>query len=296
MIFLFLHTLINPGFGLLVKYGQHRRLDLLTLGTVNYLTAALGFWGPVLAAGGLHLARPTLLVGIFGGASYVVSYLFLLQVMRYTGISIPMAIVRLSILIPIVASIFVWRETPNVWQGVGIFLTCAALPCLGLDTRSENGSFFSGPVVMIALLFLVTGCCNLASKAFHETGLTAQKPHYLFCLFHVAAVISSAAWLWDRWRGGWRARLAAAWPHPLPKARQALWPGVLLGSINASSNFLLLLALERLPGLIVFPVSSSLGLALTMVVAAWAWGERIGAWGWAGMALSVVAVVLLNLR
>lgn len=294
MFFLLLHTLINTGFGLVVKDGQHRRLDLLTLGTVNYLTAAMWFWGPVLVGGGWPPARPTVLVGIFGGVAYVTSYLFLLQVMRYTGISIPMAIVRLSILIPIVASIFVWHETPNAWQVGGIFLTCAALPCLGLDARSGNGPLFSGPAVMIALLFLVTGCCNLASKAFHETGLAAQKPHYLFCLFHVAAAVSSGAWLWDRWRGGRRKRLEAA-PEPLPRARQAILPGFLLGSINASSNFLLLLALERLPGLIVFPVSSSLGLALTMLIAAWAWGERIGSWGRAGMALAVVAVVLLNL-
>jgi drug/metabolite transporter (DMT)-like permease len=298
MLFLLLHILISSSFGLVVKHGQQRRLDLLTLGAVNYIAAALWFWGPTLAGGGFHLDRATVIVGVFGGVAYVVSYLFLLQVMRYTGISIPMAIVRLSVLIPIVASIFVWHEAPNVWQVFGIALTCVALPCFGLDARTGhgNGRGFAGPVAMIALLFLTTGGCSLATKAFHETGLEAQKPQFLLCLFHTAALVAVAAWGWDRWRGGRRDRLAAAGPDPLPIASRAIPLGLLLGTINASGNLLLLFALDQLPGMIVFPVSSSLGVVFTLLVAAYLWGERIGTWGRAGMALSVAAVVLLNLR
>lgn len=295
MIFLLFHILISTGFGLVVKHGQHRRLDLLTLGTVNYVVAALWFGLQALMGEGLHLSGPTLAIGIFGGISYVVSYLFLVQVLRYTGISIPMAIVRLSVLIPVLASIWVWHEMPNFWQVCGIALTCAALPCFNLDARNGKGRGFAGPTIMIGLLFLATGCCSLAAKLFHEADLPGQKAQFLFFLFFTTAVVAVSTWLWDRWRGGRRNRLAAAGSDRLPTGCQALPAGALLGLINVGGNFFLLLALERLPGLIVFPVASALGVMLTTVVAAQVWGERIGAWGRAGIALSIGAVALLNL-
>jgi len=78
--------------------------------------------------------------------------------------------------------------------------------------------------------------------------------------------------------------------------RLELGAGLALGTVNLVGNFFLLLALAHLPGIIVFPVASSMNIVLTTLVAAWAWGERIGRWGVAGMATAVLAVVFLNRR
>lgn len=279
VIFLTLHILFTSSFGLIVKYAQQKRGHLLAVGATNYIWAALLGLGSAL----FSWTRPslsTVAIGALGGVAYVVSYLFLIRAMNFTGISIPTAIVRLSVLVPVLASIFLWREQPNDYQVLGLLLTCLALPLLSFDARTQASNGFKGPLGIILALFFTTGGCFLSTKAFDATGRPEERPVFLAILFTTAALVAVAA-----------LRLNGA-----KVGRFERGAGLALGTVNLVGNFFLLLALAHLPGIIVFPVASSLSLVLTTLVAAWAWGERLGRWGVAGLTTAIMAVVFLNLR
>jgi len=71
-------------------------------------------------------------------------------------------------------------------------------------------------------------------------------------------------------------------------------PGLVLGTLNVLINLLLLGALEQLPGAIVFPVSSAGGVLLVTVSSAFLWRERLGRVVLSGVAVSMLALALIN--
>ena len=71
-------------------------------------------------------------------------------------------------------------------------------------------------------------------------------------------------------------------------------PGLVLGALNVLINLFLLGALEQLPGAIVFPVSSAGGVLLVTVSSAFLWRERLGRAALSGVAVSIVALILIN--
>jgi len=82
-------------------------------------------------------------------------------------------------------------------------------------------------------------------------------------------------------------------------SRRAGWrevaSGVPLGVINFGTSFMIIAALDSLPGAIVFPVTAALGLVLTTGGAAWLWREIPGRLGRVGLVIALAAVVLINL-
>ena len=71
--------------------------------------------------------------------------------------------------------------------------------------------------------------------------------------------------------------------------------GAAIGAANGLSNLFTVKALHVLPGTVVYPFYSAVGLLITVAVSRVAWRERFGALGTAGIALAGVAIVLVNL-
>ncbi|MBI3944433.1 MAG: DMT family transporter [Armatimonadetes bacterium] len=276
MIPLVLGTLASASFNLVARWAQIRKANLLTVGAINYTTAALVF---ALLSALLSPRRPsatTLAIGVCGGACYVTAYLFLLPALRMRGVSIASALVRLSVLVPIGLSLVLWNEQPTLLQTIGIVLAVASLPLLGYR---PGGMLTAGwrEYSVLGCLFLLNGLCGTTLKVFQEHGNPADRLLMLMFLFATAAGIALAACVAER--------------EPIQRRDWA--PGLLLGACNVFGNLLLLVALHRIAGVIVFPFSSSAGLLYTVVVAHRLWGERMIPTEKAGILLAVVAVVLV---
>jgi small multidrug resistance pump len=74
-----------------------------------------------------------------------------------------------------------------------------------------------------------------------------------------------------------------------------LWPsaGMLVGYV--ASLFLLSVVLKSLPVGPVYAIWSGLGTAVTALVGYWAFGDRLSAGAWLGLALVIAGVVLLSI-
>jgi multidrug transporter EmrE-like cation transporter len=70
--------------------------------------------------------------------------------------------------------------------------------------------------------------------------------------------------------------------------------GAVIGLANAAQLGFLLRALETVPAMVVFPVSSALALVLNALASLAWWGERLTPATALGLVLAVVATVLLN--
>lgn len=276
MIALLIVILCTTSFSLIVRRSQLKGEDQLAVMGLNYVAASV-FAFVTASAGPQSLY--TWLVGVIGGCIYVTTYLLYIHSLELKGVAIANAITRLSVLIPVLGSIFIFGEQPHSVEIVGAVLAIAAIALLSLE-RSFNGERLTRRQIPLLLaLFVMNGFCLFINKWFQATGEATERPAFLGVLYGIAAVASFLAWATGNRRLGWR----------------EIYSGVPLGLINFGAGFMLIKALDSLPGTIVFPISAAMGLVLTASLAAWLWQEIPGRMGRAGLAVAVLAVILINL-
>jgi len=133
---------------------------------------------------------------------------------------------------------------------------------------------------VFAALVLLTGGIGLGLKTFDVIGSPALRWAFLAVLFAAAAAGNVPPLLKDRRRPG-----ISDW-----------WHGLALGVTNILNGIATLAALDVLPAIVFFPVSSAAGVILTTWAAVAFWKEKLTRVRLAGMAVAVIAVVLVNLR
>lgn len=72
--------------------------------------------------------------------------------------------------------------------------------------------------------------------------------------------------------------------------------GIILGVSNLLAGHFLLLSLARLPGMLVFPIVGSMSIVVTVLAGVAIWREKLRSYTIIGIAVAVIAVVLINLK
>jgi drug/metabolite transporter (DMT)-like permease len=283
MLALVLSTVFSAGFGLGIRTAQGLGANLTAVGAVNYLTATLLNLALALIAGSPAPGPLGFAIGVPAGITYATAFFAVYLLTRYRGASVTGAVMRLSTVIPVAASLLLWGERLDAWQAAGAALAMASLPLLSL--RSRAGVVDTDPSGgrrggwLVPGLFAINGMCLLAPRLWQQTGITGRDSSFLVVLFAAAALTAWTVWALQRRGIRW---LDVAC-------------GAAVGASNALSNLFTVKALHVLPGTVVYPFYSAVGLVITVAVSRLAWRERFGRLGTAGIALACVAIVLVNL-
>lgn len=309
MRFLVLAVVCSLAIGMIFKHGGRRGFDRLALLTVNYaaamvLAALLLARGAASAAPAPPSAAPPALValGLGMGVLFIVGFFLLALATEEAGMSLAIGVMRVSVVIPFLASWAVWGEVPRPAQGAGLLLAGVAFFLIARRTRPGStrapanapqvreparplsARFDLRVLAILALLFLAGGTVDVLMKTFDEAfGGAGHRPFFLLLVFAAAFAVGAVGVGTKRVRTG-------QWP-PLPVVG---W-GILLGLVNYGSVEFLLLAIERLSGPFVFPannISLVIGAALLGV---FVWKERLSRFNWMGLGLAAVALFLLSL-
>lgn len=278
MAYLLVAPLFFAAFSLLLRHTQRLQLDMLVVGAANYAFAAVVFTALALGQGVLP-APPVAWLGVLAGTIFVSGYFVLIATMSDRGVSLTSALMQLSVLIPMVASLLVWHEQLTTMKAVGAALCLLAMPLVILDKGVSTAPLTWRRLVLSAGMFVANGVSLLCSKAFQTLGHPEHLSGYSALLFGTATVGSVTVAAVSRARVS---RAAVIW-------------GILVGASNAGAVLTLIAALQTCPGFVVFPVVAALSLGLIAVFAATVWREVPGKIGWLGLGLTVVAAVLANM-
>ncbi len=297
MLFLALAVACSLTIAVLFNVAERRDLDRTALLTVNYAAAA------VLAAvlqgvAPAEAVTPGLVgLGVFQGILFIVGFWLFSLAIRTAGMGLAAGVMRLSVVVPFLASWLVWNEpTPSVLQVVGLACAGAAFflvarpaaeapgklgpPESGAPPPDPSGS--RGAAALLVLLFLSGGLVDVNMKVFRESfaGVVPISTFLLF-VFGVAFLVGAAAIVWTGARTG-------RWP----RGEVVLW-GLVLGLVNYGSAEFLLRALDTLDGTVAFP-ANSVAIVFGAAVIGWlVWRERLSRANLAGLGLAAVALVLL---
>jgi drug/metabolite transporter (DMT)-like permease len=266
-------------FGQVQKLAIFKKCDFWMVGLVNYLFAAAlsGLWG--LFGEAISFTPKVLWAGALGGVSFAASLITLFWGIRVGGLSLSFSVSRLSILVPTVLSVFIWKEIPTALQIAGIGVICVALVLLSFSRANPGNGNAGWSLPLVLVIFVLSGASLTASKLVHELGLDRQKMTYLLILFFIASLPCGAVYLFR---------------PPLFK-KLDISIGLLLGGCNFLGTWSMLEALERIKGVIFFPAFSSAGLAISSILAFLIWKEKLDGRGIVGIALTMAALFLVSL-
>jgi drug/metabolite transporter (DMT)-like permease len=173
-----------------------------------------------------------------------------------------------------VLSVFLFAEIPTPMQWLGFVLAVGAIILINY----EKGTSFSGVRLPLVLMLLSGGCGDAMSKVFEVYGSPSQGDLFLFYTFVSAFLLCIGLIL----RKGER------------PDRYALIFGVVVGFPYFFSAKFLLMALERLPAVIVYPTYSVATILAVTLAGIFLFKERLRRLQWVALTVILAALVLLN--
>ena len=328
MPFLVLHIVGNAAFALLVRAARAPRFNYPVVGLANYTTAATVALAALAASGLPALDGRAALFGLVNGLQYQTTYLLMYVLIGMAGIAVTSSFLRLSVAVPVLASMVIWHEWPTPLQAAGLVLAGAALPLLSGSARRRGNAPVPAAVAvpaegvaaapaaaqvhatsrervatLVGATVLISGCGLLAAKAFAQLGHPEQRPVYVAAVYVAATLASACTWPWRRkFQGAATPVSGERRQNGQPKTRNAkpgtgsVLLGVVIGLVNLGQIWVLLPALAQLPGVIAFPVAAAGGLSLAALGGWLFWREPLGGRTGAGILLAVAATALANAR
>ena len=278
MLYLILAIMSSTMISVVMRLSSDKISANLSMLAVNYLICAVlgagyaGFdlWLP--AATGFSL---TVGLGVLSGVLYLSGFVMLQRSIRKNGIVLSSIFMKLGLLVPIGISLLMFHEIPTPAQILGFFIAVCAIVMINLKKDAGAKGFGLG---LIALL-LVGGGCDAMSKVFEVYGPANLSEQFLFYTFAVAFLLCAGI---------------AAYGKERPGLRELMF-GTLIGIPNFFSAKFLLLALGRLPAVVVYPSFSVATLLCITLAGVAVFRERLGKLQWVALTAIVAALVLLNI-
>lgn len=276
MFYLLLAIVSGTATSVIMRLSKTRVQSDIGMLAANYLTCTL-LAGFLTGAGGLFPAGAgnVLAMGVFNGALYLISLMLVQYNVKNSGIVLTAIYSKVSLFVPLVLSVVVFREQPTVAQVIGFLLSLAAIVIMNYQ-KGEGTAHVSSALL---ILFAVDGVVFSMSKIFDELCREELASHFLFYTFGMAFLISSGMVLLKREK------------IRLPE----LFFGFLFGIPNYFTSRLTLKALASLPAVIVYPTNGVGTLVTVSLAGVLLFKERLTRRQWRAIGLILVAIALLNL-
>ena len=278
MIYLLLALLCSATITVCMRLSEKYRQNPISMLAVNYLVCSLlavafsGQWTLFPKDAGLPT---TLLLGGICGVLFLSSFMLLQWNVSRNGVALPATFMKLGVLVPTLLSALVFGEELTLLRILGVIVAVAAILLMQDKAQKEAGGSMLG---LIALL-LSGGLSDFMSKLYEELGAPNLKDQFLLYTFLVALILSVVLCLIRKESLCW----------------QDVLFGVLLSVPNYLSTRFLLLSLNHLPAVVVFPSFSAGTIVLATLAGILLFKEKLTTRKGLALVVILAALVLLNL-
>ena len=278
MIYLLLALLCSATITVCMRLSEKYRQNPISMLAVNYLVCSLlavafsGQWTLFPKDAGLPT---TLLLGGICGVLFLSSFMLLQWNVSRNGVALPATFMKLGVLVPTLLSALIFGEELTLLRILGVIVAVAAILLMQDKAQKEAGGSMLG---LIALL-LSGGLSDFMSKLYEELGAPNLKDQFLLYTFLVALILSAVLCLIRKETLCW----------------QDVLFGVLLSVPNYLSTRFLLLSLNHLPAVVVFPSFSAGTIVLATLAGILLFKEKLTTRKGLALVVILAALVLLNL-
>ena len=275
MFYLILAIVSSALVSVVMRLSQRFSRNGMTMLAANYVmctaAAAVLSGSPIPAGEGAAL---TMGLGSVCGVLYLLGFVLLQWNIRRGGVVLPATFQRLGVLVPTIAAITLFGETPRVTQLLGVAVAVAAI--IFMQGRAGQAEKSSLPGLLA--LLLCGGLSDVMSKVFETWCNPVHGDQFLVFTFLIALVLCIGLCV--------------------VKKQSVTVPDVLCGLALGVPNYMsvrfLLWALKEVPAVVVYPTFSVGTIIAVTVVGMLAFREKVEMRKRIALGMILGALVLLN--
>ena len=275
-------TLIFVAFKLFDTYKVQTLYAIIT----NYVVACLV--GLFLYEGNVDVVQLTSTSWYWGPIALGVLFITIFNLMakstQVSGVSVTSVATKMSLVIPVVVGVVIYKEELSLLQIIGIVL---ALLAVYLSSQKEKGITINRKDLLLPLLvFLGSGIIDTSIKYFEEEHLTDQEIPIFSSMVFGCAALTGLVFIGIK-----------SFKTPLKINFKNILGGIALGVPNYFSIFFLIRALrsDMLNSAAVFTLNNVAIVMLSTVLGILLFKERLRPKNWGGVALAILSIVLVAL-
>ena len=284
MLYVFLSICCSVIVSVLLKLAKRYQIDVFQAITWNYSMAILLTW---------FFFKPTIPslqnapIHIYLGLGVLLPLLFMVMAtsVRVAGIVRTDVAQRLSLFIPLLASFLIFGDSLNKLKVIGLVIGFAAILCsIPWQKKTANRKVYSNAWIFLLIVFFGIGIIDILFK---QVALFKEVPYTtsLFLIYILAFVIALIVLIF---------RVAT-------KKTKFSWPHIMFGWILGVANFGNILfylkahtSLSKSPST-VFSAMNIGVIALGTLVGLVVFNERLSILNKVGVALAVIAIVVITI-
>ncbi len=280
MIYLVLAILSSACISVMMRASEKYVKNEMGMFMANYgvcMLLSFGFMKDVVQITNLVVkpAGVTLALGVLSGIMYLANFLFYKYNMKQNGIVMAATFMKLGVLVPTIMAVLVFREVPKITQVIGILVAVVAIILINFE---KNALAKSKYMIGLLLLLLLSGLTDSMANVFDEIGNVEMKDVYLLVTFGTAFLITIGIICFKKMKIG---------------IKEVLF-GACIGVPNYFSSRFLLMALERIEAVLVYPTYSVATMIVIMITGVVIFKERLSKKNICALGMILLAIALLN--
>lgn len=280
MIDLFLTILCSTSIAIILKVNSNFKGNSILLLAGNYFSASVLGLLLFLTDQGSTASIDLIPLGFFLSILFVGSIFAFSKSVSLSGAALSTVSSRLSVFVPTILSIFLYRELPNNYQILGLILTLVTI--LLFYFSISNSNFRDGSknkfVYLISVLIGI-GIADFFMKVFQENWISTDKPFFLFWIFFFSFIFT----------------FSITMKKKIKLEKRTLLLGLFMGIPNIFSSYFLIEALKTYKAVFVYPfVNMSIIIATAIIVKIF-WKEYWSTYSKIALLTGLVSIFLLSL-
>ena len=259
MIYLIFSIISSVLVATIIRLNESKNLNRTGVILINYLTAALlGFFLIPNLDFADHDYRFLLLCFITGSIYICTFYIYMICV-RQLGLAIPVTVTRLSVVKPVLGSIFIFTEAVNLLQILGLIIAIISIYLFSWQEKFNHNKVNKISLLLPFSLFIMMGSGDFNLKIFQELFLQHGTFSFIFFVFTVSSFLSLCIVLYKK----------------IKLDKKIIMGGILLGIPNFFSAYFILKTLQLIPGSITFPINNIGIIMLATLIGYIYWKEKL---------------------
>ena len=276
MISLILTILLTVVLFICFKEFSKRNINTHQAITFNYLTASLlAFIFYEKSISFIEIINsswifPTIALGLF----FIIMFNVMAKTTQRLGISIASMASKISLIIPVIGAILLQENNISYTNGLGILIAIIAIYLAFKKKHNSNQSIY-----IAIILFFGTGILDMFLDYIQHNLLenNNQSSQFIIVVFFIAFIVGLIKIILSKEK---------------IKSRNII-AGIFLGIPNYLSIYYVLISLEKLGGVIVFPILNISVVLLSTILSFFVYKEYLNKLNWTGIILACISIILI---
>ena len=275
MISLILTILLTVVLFICFKEFSKRNINTHQAITFNYLTASLlAFIFYEKSISFIEIINsswifPTIALGLF----FIIMFNVMAKTTQKLGISIASMASKISLIIPVIGALLLQENNISYTNGLGILIAIIAIYLAFKKKHNSNQSIY-----IAIILFFGTGILDMCLDYIQHNLLdNNQSSQFIIVVFFIAFIVGLIKIILSK---------------EIIKSRNII-AGIFLGIPNYLSIYYVLISLEKLGGVIVFPILNISVVLLSTILSFFVYKEYLNKLNWTGIILACISIILI---